>query len=343
MSTLLEELQGTEAMPDISISLPSEGMWYQSTVPKGSKKAAQILTPNADVNELDIKVISVLAELNYKDPYLMVSGKSLPKLIRHVCPAVTEPDLLVEVDIEAILLGARIASYGTEMKLEHQCSQKVGKSKTQCSEPNTINLDLQHFIMRYAPFSTTFDEEYMSKFSLLLEKLGQTVILRLPTYRDVIGFQKLSIINEDKLKNLNEITTEAFLLEEDNAERYARIMESSTESAVDSIASCIHYVIGRDGEKHMDRQEIDDYVRGIPSEEIGFIKDRINEITKPLAELNKLEYTCIKCKKTNTLSLHMDPQRLFTRGADSLPPKKPLPKSPGTVRKGKTPSKVMRR
>lgn len=339
MSTLLDELQGTAAMPDITVSLPTLGRWYYEYDPETETVHQNtILKEGCNVEEIVIRVIGLLAELNYKDPYLLVTGQSMPKLLAHVCPEVLNPNQLSEVDIEAILLAARIASYGNEMRLEHKCSKKT-KGGKECGEPNNINVDLQKFIMRYAPF----EKEYFDEYELKLERLGQTVMLRPPPYQDIVTYQKGSIINENKLRGFGDVTAEALLTETTTAEEYAKIMESNGEIAADSIASCVLYVVGRDGEKHWDRKEIKSYIRGIPSDEVDQIRNRIKEVGKILGELSRLEYVCSKCKKENVLSLHMDPQRLFTRGEDTTQPKKPSPPSKSTGKTGKKPSRVMQR
>ena len=339
MSTLLDELQGTAAMPDITVSLPTLGRWYYEYDPETETVHQNtILKEGCNVEEITVKVIGLLAEMNYKDPFLLVTGQSMPKLLNHVCPEILNPSQLSEVDIEAILLAARIASYGNEMRLEHKCSQKI-KGGKECDETNTINVDLQQFIMKYAPF----DKKYFDEYELKLERLGQTVMLRPPPYQDIVNYQKGSIINENKLKGFGDVTPEALLMESSTAEQYSKIMESNGEMAADSIASCVLYVVGRDGGKHWDREDIKSYIRGIPSEEVDQIRDRIKKVGKVLGELSRLEYTCSKCKKKNVLSLHMDPQRLFMRGGDTTQPKKPSPPSKNTGKTGKRQSRVMQR
>lgn len=107
---LLADLEQNEAFPAVSVALPTGGRWYDESVLEG-----------ADPLDLEVGVLGIMAEQNYRDPWLLMSGESMPRMLKDVCPSVRNPGELAEVDLEAILLAARLVSFGPTMELRHKC------------------------------------------------------------------------------------------------------------------------------------------------------------------------------------------------------------------------------
>src|SRR5678815_3026901 len=89
--------------PPIQISLPTKGMFY----PEG------VLGKGVDASNIEVGTLGILDEFKYRDPFLLVSGNAMSYLIKHLCrDQILLPEELCEIDVETILLAARLASYG---------------------------------------------------------------------------------------------------------------------------------------------------------------------------------------------------------------------------------------
>ena len=346
---LVDDLVESKTMPPVSIELPTRGMWYLPD--------ENILHPDVDVKNIEVRVLNVMAEINYRDPYLLLSGGALPKMLKHICPEILRPEELCDLDIEAILIAARIASYGSKMTLEHTCSQLVnpkpkkgrGPSKSDldvdgtamCGHANRILVDLLNFINRYQPLT----DEDLNKYELFLDRFGQKVCLRPIAYGQGFSVMKKAIVTGNMMNEFENAGTDAgaLLVEMDKVEKYSNIVDSTTEATIDAITGCIHCVYTRKEKPVYSSDSIRKWLLMIPIEEVNMIRKRINENAIKLHALSELSYTCDGCKKENKLSLQMDPQRLFGKGEVSTMPKKPSPRSVGTGTSGKVPSKVLRR
>ena len=157
---LLQDVQESAAITAVHITLPTMGLFYPADYPH------QVLADGVDVAEVEIHPIGIIAEIVSKDPFLLASGKGLPRIINQVCPSIQHPESLSEVDLEAILLGARIASYGPKMKIEHTCTNPAtqkgedGKSEEPvCREKNPVEIDLTDHIQNYQPMEIDVESD----------------------------------------------------------------------------------------------------------------------------------------------------------------------------------------
>ena len=204
---LMQGLIENEAFPAVSIALPSGGRWY----------ADDVLETGVNPLDVPVGVIGVLAEQNYRDPWLILSGESIPRMLRTVCPAIHRPDALCEIDLEAILLASRLVSYGPTLELNYACIGPTPEAKKKkeattlaevsvetdaeelehtCGHKNIITVDVNEHIMRYAPM----EDDAVTGYILRLERVNQTVHLRPLPYKNVIGLIKDNIQRDRQVK-----------------------------------------------------------------------------------------------------------------------------------------------
>jgi hypothetical protein len=95
---------------ECSVRVPSNGSWYDDDV----------ITFNS-LNEVDIKPMLPIDELNIVNPELLISGKAIIDIIKSCCPGVHKPEELYYPDLNTIMLGVRKATYGNELTQESIC------------------------------------------------------------------------------------------------------------------------------------------------------------------------------------------------------------------------------
>ena len=315
---LIEDL----SFPPISICLPTSGHWY----------ADGVVDPIADPLDLEIKPIGILAEQNYRDPWLLASGKAIPRLIREVCPAILQPEELAEIDIEAILLATRLASYGDMLKLTHKCQYKNVDSEGDgeiCGEENDLDLNIQEFITRYDQIKNF--EDYMVE----LKAVAHKVYLRPTPYKQSIQVLRQAVKAEQTFKLFEDISAEDFVMDADKIGSYTQLADLTSDVTVNSLVESIHYVTTVKGEKVYDKSTIREWLLAMPTTETKLIVNKINELALPLRQRSEVKYNCHACGFENKFLLELDPQRLFMQAEDSEQQKKPSPESKGTVKKKK--------
>jgi hypothetical protein len=109
--------------PAIYLKLPSQGRFY----PDGSLQISV-------TGDIPIYPMTVKDELTLKTPDALMNGEGMAAVIRSCCPTILDPWQIPAVDLDAIFIAIRLASYGTGMDVNTSCPK--------CKEENehTINL-----------------------------------------------------------------------------------------------------------------------------------------------------------------------------------------------------------
>jgi hypothetical protein len=110
--------------PAIYIKLPSQGKYW----PEGDLE----IPANG---ELPIYPMTTRDEITLKTPDALLNGAGVVAVIESCCPNIKNAWHSPSIDLDAILIGIRIASYGHEMSTETACPK--------CSESNNYDIDLR--------------------------------------------------------------------------------------------------------------------------------------------------------------------------------------------------------
>lgn len=327
---LIEDLRAKDLIQTVSIALPTGGRFYEDG----------ILAPGVDPNDIEIRAIGVMAEIYARDPFLVAAGKGLARIVSHVCPSVLKPDRLCEVDVEAILIAARLVSHGPNYNVKHKCENlaKEDDSEDTCSYESEVDINLQKTIMNYEPI------EYNEEFVVDLLEFGQRVWLRPLEYRNALNVVKRSIMIQQTFNDIAEKNIDELLTNDVVTEDYAKAVDEGTIIALESFADSIYCVETESGVKVGNRDQIIEWLDAIP-EDIGKrISRAINNVAEKLRDKSKVTYTCPQCGHENTFQLTLDPQRLFFSEPDSSKPQKtPSSSSKKSRRTGTRPPKTSRK
>lgn len=304
---LLNDLH--EVFPPVQISLPTRGIFY----PNG------VLGPNTDATNIEVGTLGILDEFRYRDPFMLVSGKALGHLVEHICgDQILMPEELCEVDVEAILLAARVASYGPNLKLNHTCmAMKPGPipegekeaPMIPCGFQNAFSIDLHEFILRYGPI------ENESRFEVLLPRVGQTVYLKPTPYRTTIEVMRNVMGNRRKLDDIAE-HQEDFIMDPERFTQYEDLINLSTDLQIQTLLDCIYAVKTRSGDVVEDTKEIMAWILELPKSDHDVISKQIQEITEDFRKISLIKYKCQSCGGDNEFNLQMNAEILFLAGSE---------------------------
>lgn len=303
---LLNEL--VDVFPPLDIALPTRGIFYQPGV----------LGDGVDPMHIEVRTLGVMDEFKYRDPFLLVSGKAIVHLIHHLCgKQVLLPEEMCEIDIEAILLAARIASYGSILKIVHNCLQMVKSDEEPdkeiiCGHPNTVPIDLNQHILRYGPI------EQEERFEVVLPRVGQTVYLKPIPYHTTVELMRSVMANRKSVEMLN-LEPDSLVMQPDDFTRYEEILNLSADHQIKAILDCIYAVKTRSGKVVEDPTQIGPWIFELPKSDHDVITVRIAELDQDFRKISLIRYECGKCKQENEFNLQMNAEILFLAESEGSP------------------------
>ena len=109
--------------PKIYLTLPSGGKWYKDNPVEKSGSG-----------ELPIYSMTAKDELLMKTPDALMNGEATVETIKSCCPLINDPWQMPMVDVDAVLVAIRIATYGEKMEMEIPISG--------LKEPTTENIEI---------------------------------------------------------------------------------------------------------------------------------------------------------------------------------------------------------
>ena len=169
-------LQQYFRQPKIYVSLPSQGIYYPPGV------------INGDPTRLPIFGMTGMDEILFKTPDALLAGESTAKVIASCCPSITDPWAVSLLDLDLILSAIRIATFGNELNVGHQCSA--------CQTEHEYALDLGKFIEHYG--TCQYDNR--------VELSNLSIIIRPLSYQQNTEFAMRNFAIQQKLFQISELT-----------------------------------------------------------------------------------------------------------------------------------------
>ena len=123
-------LQKYFRQPKIYLSLPSKGHWY--------KEGSIEMTENG---ELPVYAMTAKDELAFKTPDALLNGQSVVDVIQSCIPNIKNAWVIPSIDVDAILIAIRIATYGEKMEIETRVPEAGTTRK--------FDLDLRQLLDKY--------------------------------------------------------------------------------------------------------------------------------------------------------------------------------------------------
>lgn len=309
---LLDGIKESGTVETIKVALPTMGRFYEDGV----------IDPNEAAEDLEVRAIGIMAELTTRDPFLLASGKGIELLIPQVCPAILQPSKLAEIDLEAILIAARIATHGNIMAVDHKCTHKVlaeedkeGEEK-ECGEENQIEVDLYDIILRYAPIE--FNSNYIVEFP----KYKQKVYLRPIEYGQAMSILKDSLKSMTKTEEFNNTPVDDLMDDENRLDEYAEYITKQAITTMGGIINSVFFVETDSGDRVFDREQIKEWLLAISKDDVKEILDKASDLSKELQGNTIIKYKCNGCGHENSTNIELDVQRLFFFTPHSSKPKK---------------------
>jgi len=262
--------------PSIYIRLPSNGKFY----PEGTLD----LPPNGEIPVLPMTAVD---EISYRTPDALFNGSAMINVIQSCIPNIRDPWNIPAMDVDTILLGIRVASYGHDMELNTTCQA--------CKHESTYGVDLRNVLDHiktpdYDQSVRHRDLEFYFRpmtYKNLNEnnqmQFEQQKLLNVLPDSEIPEADKISAIN-DALRRITDMTIEA-LCQSIAAIRTPQALVTEPEFIRELMQNCDRNVFNT-------------------------VRDKIVEL-KTQAELQSLDITCPECKHNYKQSFTLDMTSFF--------------------------------
>jgi hypothetical protein len=274
-STASNPLQKHFRQPALYLKLPSDGKFW----PEGSIELSM-------AGDIPVYPMTVKDEITIKTPDALMNGSGVADVIKSCCPNIVDPWAIPVIDIDAILLSIRSASYGAEMDIDTKCPH--------CSGENTHALDLRVLLDNinppsYAPV-TINDLEFHFK-PQTFKNLNQN---------NLINYEQQKLISTI---NNSELTEEQKLAE------FQRMFPKLTDLNIDTLANSIDSVVV-DGNLVVERGYIKEFLNNCDRQLYSEIKSQIEQLNEQ-TKLKPIEIACVECTKPYTTEVTFDQSNFF--------------------------------
>jgi hypothetical protein len=151
-------LQNYFRQPKVFLRLPSMGIYNKPEAIQGN------------VESIPVYGMTGMDEIILKTPDALISGESTVKVLQSCCPAIVDAWDVSNLDIDALLVAVRIATYGNTMNVSYVCKK--------CSTESEYDIDLGKILEHF--YNCTYDSRVV---------VGDLEVkLRPLTYKEVTGF-----------------------------------------------------------------------------------------------------------------------------------------------------------
>ena len=263
--------------PKISLSLPSQGRWWGD--------GALDLPPNG---EIPIYAMTAKDEIALRTPDSLLNGTSVVSVVQSCCPNIKDAWQMPSVDLDAVLLAIRIASFGDVMDIDTNCPE--------CKEDSRFGVKLGDKLaeIECGDYDTPVIVENL-KFGLEpqqyfnVNRIGQ------------IRFQ------EDRISSLL-LDVEMPEAEKGNQLQasFQRLVDIGIENVTDSTA----YIEMPDGTKVKNKQHILEFYTNSSAEVMRKVNERIEALTEQMKPA-PLKLKCQHCEHIYQSTLEFDYTSFF--------------------------------
>lgn len=274
--TVKNPLAGYFRQPKIYVRLPSQGNFY----PPGS-------LDHSETGDYPVYPMTAKDELMFKTPDALMNGQATVEIIKSCVPAIMNPWTMPSIDLDAVLIAIRIATYGDEMEITSTCPA--------CSNKDQYNIDLVAYLNGLHGF------EYQS----LIEIDPLTIHVRPYSYKEVTKMTIRAIEQEKIFKIVNDET----MSDEEKLEKFGASFVKLTDLTVDIVSGCISKIDTPDGSVE-DGAMISEFIQNAPKEVFETINRHISVIKDKL-DLKIQGLTCANCGHVYSSGITVDQSNFF--------------------------------
>ena len=271
--TQFNPLQKYFRQPKIFIALPSKGLFYKSGNLQG------------DYTNVPVFGMSGMDEILFKTPDALFNGEASSKVIESCCPYIKNAREMPSLDVDALLMAIRIATYGEAMTIAHVCKS--------CGADNEFDIDLKPVVAYFNDI--TYDGSV---------PIGEiTVKLRPLNYEEMTQFGVENFKLQRMLYQINDIP------QDKQQEHLDKIYQRLAEIQVELFMMSIESVLTPDGLVE-DKEMIKEWLENTDKSVYSVIKEKL-EKNKEIWSMPKQNLKCGSCGTEDSVEISMDQSSFF--------------------------------
>ena len=229
--------------PKLFASLPSNGKFY----PAGALETTE-------TGEYPIYSMTAKDELTMKTPDALLNGQATVELIKSCVPNIKDPWSLPSIDLDALLIAIRLATYGETMTLSIK-TPVTGEEKD-------MSVNLRDILDNFANI----------EFEDVVTSGDMTVYIRPLTYKE---FTKSALKTFEQQRIFNIVNDEQ-ISDEDKLQAFTNSFAKLTDLTVDMMANHISAI--EIGDTRVDnKQHIDEFMKNADKSFYGAISKHLEE------------------------------------------------------------------
>jgi len=263
--------------PAIYIRLPSDGRGW----PAGSIEYPQN-------GEIPVLPMTAIDEITYRTPDALFNGEAVINVIQSCVPCIRDAWAVPSTDIDSILVGIRIASYGHSLDVASQCPA--------CKTDHDYGLDLRIVIDRLdaADYSAP----------LVIDQLQFR--FRALTYREININSQLQFEQQKTLQLVNDTDN---IDEQSKIERINTMMKKLIEVTVRAMSQSVTEIHTPDGVV-TNNEHIEEFLNNCDRTTFEQVRDRVISL-RERSELKPLNIKCPSCAHEYQQAFTLDMARFF--------------------------------
>jgi len=263
--------------PSIYLSLPSGGHHWPAT--------ALTMPEN---RELPVYPMTAIDEITYRTPDALFSGQAVVNVIHSCVPNIKNAWEVPGVDLNAVLIAIRIASYGHEMEIATRCPA--------CETESDFGIDLRMVLdsIREPDYSTPIQH-------------GDLEITLMPvSYRNQ---NQVGLKQYEQQRSVQQIQTDPNTSDEEKIKQLNEVMHLITELTIETLKYSIASIRTPDT-LVTEIEFIRDFLVNCDRKLYQEIRDRVIELRNS-SELKPFEVVCPNCNHKHEQTLTLDQAAFF--------------------------------
>ena len=280
MSTLsVNPLSKHFRQPALYIKLPSEGRWYNEGA-----------LDMPITGEVPIYAMTARDEITMKTPDALMNGASTIHVIESCCPAIKNAWKMPIIDLDAILVAVRLATYGKEMEFTAQCPH--------CKETIEKAIDLTVLLSKIGP----------ANWSQPIKTDTLEITLKPQNYEE---YNKNNLLNYEQ-QRLMQIVQNEELSEDERVRQFDEMFQKVIEIGINQVGKNIQSIKLDDGTIVDNSEFIFEFLDNCDRTIWDAIKSRLEEI-RAQSEYNNIKLTCTseECGKEFTTPFVFEQSNFF--------------------------------
>jgi hypothetical protein len=265
--------------PQIYIKLPSEGRWYPDDC---------IDIPVS--GEIPIYAMTARDEITMKTPDALLNGTSTVHVIESCCPSIKDAWKIPSVDLDAILLAIRLATYGKEMEFNTSCPH--------CSTVNEKAIDISIMIGKIAP----------ADYSQRVKTQGLEIELKPQNYED---YNKNNMLNFQEQRILQLVQNED-LSDDQKTMQFNDMFQRLIETGINQVGKSIAAIYTEDSIRVDKAEYIHEFLNNCDRSVWEAIKTELDSIKNNITH-NQVNIVCSneECQKDFTTPFVFEQTNFF--------------------------------